>query len=186
MKNKKNLLVLIIAILVIAVAVILLVKPNVDEKAKITEYAHITDVLAKYNEKNEDPMTDVSLMESDTELAFMINGLVETEDNLKQHIFVSYTNMRISSVVYDKNSQPLQIVNMYINEEYNVIKVDLYDYTTDKAISYKANDPKIDEFQKRANLMSDKIKEIFNAETLNGVTLFNKTINDVKETKINK
>ena len=64
--------------------------------------------------------------------------------------------------------------------------VDLYDYTTNKVETYKLNDPKLEEFQKRADLMSDKIKNIFNEETLDGVDLFNKTINDIKETKVSK
>ena len=190
MKNKKSLIIVIIVLLVVVGVATLLALTAKDKENdgvnKTTEYSHITALLDSYNAKNEGTATDVTLMESETELAFMINDYVETETGEKQKIFVNYTTMQISSVVYDKDLKPTQIINMYINDTYTVKKVVVYDYSTEKLITYESNDKEIEEYQKRANIMSDKIKEIFNETSLNGVTLFNKTITDVKDTTVNK
>lgn len=185
MKNKKSLIFIIIAVVIIAIVGVVIFtltqKDNENDGAnKDSKLASLNNLLEEYNAKNEGTETDISLMESDTELAFMINGLVDAGNNHKQNIFVNYTTMTINSIVYDKELQPAQVINMFINDEYVVKKVLVYDYAQDKLFTYENNDPKIEEYQQRAGIMSDKIKEVFNEESLNGISLFNKTMEDVK------
>lgn len=185
MKNNKK-LIIVLAIAVILIVVVGLVIYSVVSKSKTnkgevnyTEYDYIKSAVEEYGDSNQ---KGALLEEHETDIVVFINELLKTSDGDNFTATINYTTMKTTCMFYDENNKPLSVATLTVDEGFNILSAYVFNYETGDINIYEDED-NLAKYEDVAKIILAKHNVIFKELLKKGITLFNKSLANVKESE---
>lgn len=190
MENKNKIIgVSVIVVICIIVVAIGITKSLVNTKEPIiqySEYEYLKDKINDYNgvySKSAGYSTSsILLVEDPTNIILMIT-LPRASDSGKDLALVDFTNMKIQNTSYNKYDSPIIRSEMNIDKNYTISSASTYLYSENRSRTYISSDTEWKQIQTIAKGIGKGLNAIIEGNDGIGINIYNKTIQELKNTE---